>query len=103
MNPHRKYKNYMQASDLWLITLPIILVLFAVFCLNPIYKKNTSKPLCQQYTLKQSDPVWFYKPDEIGWTKGEVLYLWGYHPVVHCKQLNKIFNFHEIEWTIGND
>jgi hypothetical protein len=43
MNPHRRYKSYMQASDLLLITLPIILVLFAVFCLNPLHKKNTQK------------------------------------------------------------
>ena len=43
MNPHRKYKNYMQASDLWLITLPIVLVLFAVFVLNPTHKKNIQK------------------------------------------------------------
>ena len=43
MNPHRKYKNYMQASDLWLITLPIFLVLFAVFVLNPTHKKNIQK------------------------------------------------------------
>jgi hypothetical protein len=93
----------MQGSDLLLIILPIFLVLFGVFILNPLHKNNISQPLCQQYTLKQSDQVWFYKPDEICWTKGEVLYLWGYHPVVYCKQLNKTFNFHEIEWTIGND
>lgn len=33
----------MNGSDLLLITLPIILVLFAVFGLNPIHKKNTQK------------------------------------------------------------
>ena len=33
----------MKGSDLLLITLPIILVLFAVFILNPIYKKNIQK------------------------------------------------------------
>jgi len=45
MNPHRKYRSYMQASDLWLINAPIILVvvLFTIFYLNPIHKKNTDK------------------------------------------------------------
>jgi len=93
----------MQTSDLFLITLPIILVLLTTFALNPLYKNNTSKPLCQEYTLKQSDPVWFYKPDEIGWTKGEVVYLWGYHPVIHSKNLNKTFQFHEVDWIVGNE
>lgn len=87
----------------FLVTIFIIVGSLGISYLTSLHKKNISKPLCQQYTLKQSDPVWFYKPDEIGWTKGEVLYLWGYHPVVNCKQLNKTFNFHEIEWIIGND
>jgi len=43
MNPNRKYKNYMTGSNLLLIILPIILILFAVFGLNPIHKKNTEK------------------------------------------------------------
>ena len=43
MNPHRRYKSYMQGSDLWLITLPIILLLFAAFILNPLHKKNVQK------------------------------------------------------------
>lgn len=43
MNPHRRYKNYMNGSDLLLITLPIIFVLFVVFVLNPIHKKNMEK------------------------------------------------------------
>jgi hypothetical protein len=33
----------MQGSDLWLITLPIILVLFTTFLLNPLHKKNVQK------------------------------------------------------------
>ena len=45
MNPHRRYKNYMNGSDLLLITSPIILVvvLFTIFYLNPIHKKNIQK------------------------------------------------------------
>jgi hypothetical protein len=44
MNPHRRYKNYMQASDFGLIILPIILILFAVFGVNPFHRKNIDKP-----------------------------------------------------------
>jgi hypothetical protein len=33
----------MQASDLLLITLPIILVLFTAFILNPLHKNNVQK------------------------------------------------------------
>lgn len=45
MNPHRRYKSYMQTSDILLIFLPIILILFAVFGLNPFHKKNVQKEL----------------------------------------------------------
>ena len=43
MNPHRRYKTYMQSSDILLIILPIILILFAAFGLNPLHKKTTEK------------------------------------------------------------
>lgn len=80
-----------------------VAILCAVF-LNPIHKKNIeklkeTKLLAQQYTLNQSDPIWFHKPDEIGWTRGEVIYVWGYHPEIHSKELNKTFQFNEVEWT----
>lgn len=105
MNPHKKTSLILYFSTIIII---FSATLLGIHYLNFVHKKNMTKlqktkPLCQQYTLKQSDPVWFYKPDEIGWTKGEVVYLWGYHPVVHCEQLNKTFNFHKIEWIIGND
>lgn len=104
MNPHRRYKSYMNPIDLLLIILPISLIALVALVLNPIHKKNIeklkeTKPLAQQYTLNQSDPIWFYKPDEIEWTRGEVVYLWGYHPVIFSKDHNKIFGFHEVEWT----
>ena len=43
MNPHRKYKHYIHKSDFLLIILPIFLVLFAGFVLNPPHKKNIQK------------------------------------------------------------
>lgn len=89
----------------WGTTLIMFIAVLCVVVLNPIHKKNIeklkSKPLAQQYTLNHSDPIWFYKPDEIGWTRGQVIYLWGYHPEIHCKDLNKTFQFHEVEWTIA--
>ena len=109
MNPHRKYKNHgPDGFSLVFIPLIIFFVIFFVFALDTTYKKNIKQfkqdqPAAQQYTLNQSDPIWFYKPDEIGWTKGEVVYLWGYHPVIHSKNLKKTFKFHEVEWMVGND
>lgn len=105
MNPHRKFKNH-GPDGLGIVLLAGILcfVTFTVFVLDDAHKKNIQKlqhdkPVAQQYTINQSDPIWFYKPDEIGWTRGEVLYLWGYHPVIFSKDLNKTFKFHEVEWT----
>jgi hypothetical protein len=107
MNPHRKFKNH-SLGGLELIFMPLILcfITFTIFVLDPTHKNNRkklqqNKPVAQQYTLNQSDPIWFYKPDEIGWTRGEVVYLWGYHPVIFSKDLNKTFKFHEVEWTTG--
>jgi hypothetical protein len=109
MNPHRKFKNRgPDGFGLVLMFLILCFIGFVAIVLEPAHKKNIDKlkqpkPLVQQYLLNQSDPVWFYKPDELEWTKGEVIYLWGYHPVVYSKQLNKTFKFHEIEWTVGNE
>ena len=110
MNPHRKYKNMSIDSYgcFFLMTFGLLAIVLSIFVLNLLHKKNIEKlqqdkPLCQQYTLSQSDPVWFYKPDEIGWTKGEVVYLWGYHCVIFSKDLNKIFEFHEVEWMVKNE
>lgn len=108
MNPHRKFKNHAPDGLIFLIFMPLIMV-FVVFCmfvLDSTNRNNTEKqhlfaekPPAQQYTLNQSDPIWFYKPDEIGWTRGEVVYTWGYYPEIHSKELNKTFQFHEVEWT----
>lgn len=89
----------------------ILVICVAILCaveLNPIHQKNIEKlrcdkPLAQQYTLKSSDPLWFYKPDEIGWTRGQVLYLWGYHPIIYSEDLNKTFEFKDVEWMVGHE
>jgi hypothetical protein len=110
MNPHRKFKNHHGPDGFMLILMMLSLAFigFVAIVLNPVHKKNIeklrySKPLAQHYTLKSSDTIWFYKSDEIGWTRGQVLYLWGYHPVIFSKDLNKTFQFHEVEWAIGNE
>lgn len=104
MNPHRKYKNHgPDGFMLVLIMISLCFIVFVAIVLNPVHEKNIEKPLAQQYVLKQSDKIWFCKPDEIGWTKGQVLYLWGYYPVIFSQDLNKTFEFKEVEWMVGND
>lgn len=96
----------MREQDRFLAWGSLLVVLIAIFCalvLDPLHKKNIEKLRitklpAQHYILNHCDPVWFYKPDEIGWTKGEVTYLWGYHPVIYVKDQNKTFQFHEVEW-----
>jgi hypothetical protein len=53
----------------------------------------------QHYTLPQSTPVWFYVPDELCWTRGETIYLWGYYPMIHSGVGLKSFN--DVVWEIG--
>lgn len=53
-------------------------------------------PLCQQYTLQQSTPIWFYIPDECGWTKGEVVYLWGYYSMIYSEI--GLMDFKNVVW-----
>ena len=110
MNPHRKYKNMSidNYGCFFLMTFSLLAVVLSIFVLNPLHKKNIEqlhhdKPLCQQYKLNQFDQIWFYKPDEIGWTRGQVLYLWGYYPVIFSQDLNKSFEFNEVKWMVGND
>lgn len=109
MNPHRKYKNHgPHGIVLVFMFLVLLFIPFVVVVLNPTHKQNisqlkNSKPLVQQYSLNQFDKVWFCKHDEIGWTKGEVFYLWGYHPVIFSEHLNKTFEFNEVEWMVGNE
>lgn len=107
MNPHCKFKN--NGPDgfmLVLLMLSLCFIVFIAIVLNPLHKKNIEKPLkplSQQYALKQSDQILFCKPDEMGWTRGQVLYLWGYYPVIFSQDLNKIFEFKDVEWMVGNE
>lgn len=83
------------------MALALYLLTFTIFVVEPTHKNSITKPVAQQYALNQSDPIWFYKPDEIGWTRGEVVHTWGYYPEIHSKELNKTFQFHEVEWITG--
>jgi hypothetical protein len=56
-------------------------------------------PLGQHYTLENNTPVWFYIPDELGWTRGKVVYLWGYYPMVSSD--NGLKDFKNIVLEIG--
>ena len=97
MNPHRRYKNYMNGLDLLLITLPIILVLFAVFGLNPIHKKNTEQ-------LPQNKPTDRQKITSIEVTGNvESIHPWGRTEVVSMKSIKlEYFEFCD-EWVMYGD
>lgn len=94
MNPHRRYKSYMQSSDILLITLPIILVLFTTFLLNPIHKKNTEK-------LPQNKPIdrQTISTDNITGNV-ESIHPWGRTEVVPMKSIKlEYFEFCD-EWVM---
>jgi hypothetical protein len=109
MNPHIKFKNHgPDGFMLILMMLGLCFIGFVGIVIDPLHKKNIeqlkySEPQSQHHILKSSDPIWFYKADEIGWTRGQVLYLWGYYPVIFSKDLNRTFQFNEVEWAIGNE
>ena len=94
MNPHRRYKSYMQTSDILLIILPIILILFAVFGLNPLHKKNTEKPPqnkpIDRQTISTSDIT----------GNVESIHPWGRTEVVPMKSIKlEYFEFCD-EWVM---
>ena len=94
MNPHRRYKSYMQTSDILLIILPIILILFAVFGLNPLHKKNTEQ-------LTQNKPIDGQKITSIEVTGNvESIHPWGRTEVVPMKSIKlEYFEFCD-EWVM---
>lgn len=53
-------------------------------------------PIGQHYTLQHNTPVWFCVPDEIGWTRGNVIYLWDYYPMIYSEVGLKDFN--DVVW-----
>lgn len=75
----------------------IVLTLLSFVSLNICLNQNS--PCMQHYTLPQSTPVWFYVPDELCWTRGETIYLWGYYPMIHSGVGLKSFN--DVVWEIG--
>lgn len=58
-------------------------------------------PYSQHYTLKQDTPVWFYIPDQLCWTRGKTIYLWGYYPMISSSY--GLIEFNNVIWEIGND
>jgi len=57
---------------------------------------NYNKPISQHYTLPEHTPIWFYIPDELGWTRGKTVYLWGYYPMIHSRAGLK--DFKDVVW-----
>jgi hypothetical protein len=57
---------------------------------------NYNKPCGQHYTLEQNTPVWFCIPDQLCWTKGKVIYLWGYYPIISSN--HGLINFNDVIW-----
>jgi hypothetical protein len=53
-------------------------------------------PIGQHYTLQHNTPVWFCVPDELGWTRGNAVYLWGYYPMIHSKI--GLMEFNDVIW-----
>jgi len=94
MNPHIKYKNYMQGSDLLLIILPIILILFAVFGLNPLHKKNTEQLPQNKPTDRQT-----ISTDNITGNV-ESIHPWGRTEVVPMKSVELEYFEYCDEWVM---
>lgn len=87
----------MQGSDLLLIILPIILVLFAVFSLNPLHKKNTekfSKP-------KPVDRQKIISNDISG--NVESIHPWGRTEVVSIKEIELEYFEYCDEWVMSGE
>ena len=57
---------------------------------------NNNKPCGQQYALEQNTPLWFYIPDQLCWTRGETIYLWGYYPMIYSDY--GLVHFNDVIW-----
>lgn len=72
--------------------------LFIFLFLSPI--NNTyfeyNKPCGQYYTLEQNTPIQFYIPDQLCWTNGKVIYLWGYYPMIYSDY--GLVHFNDVIW-----
>ncbi len=55
-----------------------------------------NEPCGQHYTLQPNTPIYFCIPDELGWTRGDVIYLWGYYPMIYSEVGLKHFN--DVVW-----
>lgn len=55
-----------------------------------------NKPCGQHYSLTQNTPLWFYIPDQLCWTRGEAVYLWGYYPMISSS--HGLIEFNDVIW-----
>jgi hypothetical protein len=60
---------------------------------------NYNQPYRQYYKLPDYTPIWFCIPDELGWTRGNVIYLWGYYPMIQSEYPLKDFN--DVVWEVA--
>lgn len=70
---------------------------FLILLLIPFYIYD--KPYGQHYSLSSNTPIWFYIPDQLPYTKGKVIYLWGYYPMIKSKY--GLIEFNDAIWEIG--
>ncbi len=97
MNPHRRYKNYMGVQDILLIILPIVLVVFTVFVLNPVHKKNIEK-------LSKPKPVDRTKIVSINLSGNvESIHPWGRTEIVPMKEVELEYFQYCDEWVMYGD
>lgn len=73
----------------------------ALLLLLPINSYIFENNYGQHYNLNQNDPVWFYVPDQVGWTKGYTHILWGYYPMIQSRY--GLMEFNSVIWEIGNE
>lgn len=97
MNPHRRYKSYMNPIDLLLIILPISLIAFVALVLNPIHKKNITK-------LKHNQPINRQKiiSNSVVGTV-ESIHPWGRTEVVSMKSIELEYFEYCDEWVMYGD
>jgi hypothetical protein len=60
---------------------------------------NNNKPCSQHYTLTYNTPVWFCIPDQLCWTRGKIIYLWNYYPIISSG--HGLIEFNDVVWEIG--
>jgi len=76
-----------------------ILAILLVLSILPFNRYMSDNGYGQHFYLKQDTPVWFHIPDQMGWTKGRTIILWGYYPMINYKY--GVMEFNDVVWEIG--